>query len=176
MVLDLNTIKGIAILDQDGNRVLAKYYDMEAFPTTKEQLAFEKSLFQKTYKANAEIILLDGLICVYRSNVDLLFYVVGSSEENELILMAALNCLYDSFSIVLRKYVERKTLVDNMDIAMLIIDELCDNGVLMETDAQAVAARALRSDEITLSEQSLSQVGISVIIHYFFFNHFLQGF
>lgn len=46
----------------------------------------------------------------------------------------------------------------------------------METDAQAVAARALRSDEITLSEQSLSQVGISVIIHYFFFNHFLQGF
>lgn len=79
----------------------------------------------------AEIILLDGLICVYRSNVDLLFYVVGSSEENELILMAALNCLYDSFSIVLRKYVERKTLVDNMDIAMLIIDELCDNGYVV---------------------------------------------
>ena len=25
----------------------------------------------------------EGLTCVYRSNVDLFFYVVGSSQENE---------------------------------------------------------------------------------------------
>ena len=31
----------------------------------------------------AEIIMLDGLTCVYRSNVDLYFYVMGSSNENE---------------------------------------------------------------------------------------------
>ena len=31
----------------------------------------------------AEIIMLDGLTCVYRSNVDLFFYVVSSSQENE---------------------------------------------------------------------------------------------
>ena len=27
--------------------------------------------------------MLDGLTCVYRSNVDLFFYVMGSSTENE---------------------------------------------------------------------------------------------
>ena len=27
--------------------------------------------------------MLDGLTCVYRSNVDLYFYVMGSSNENE---------------------------------------------------------------------------------------------
>ena len=27
--------------------------------------------------------MLDGLTCVYRSNVDLFFYVMGSSNENE---------------------------------------------------------------------------------------------
>lgn len=32
---------------------------------------------------SAEIIMLDGLTCVYRSNVDLFFYVMGSSNENE---------------------------------------------------------------------------------------------
>lgn len=77
---------------------------------------------------SAEIILLDGLICVYRSNVDLFFYVMGSSDENELILVAALNCLYDSISLILRKNVEKKALVENMDLAMLIMDEICDNG------------------------------------------------
>lgn len=72
--------------------------------------------------------MLDGLICVYRSNVDLFFYVMGGNNENELILVAALNCLYDSISLVLRKNVEKKALVDNMDVAMLILDEICDNG------------------------------------------------
>uniref|UniRef100_A0A183ETT8 Coatomer subunit zeta n=1 Tax=Gongylonema pulchrum TaxID=637853 RepID=A0A183ETT8_9BILA len=52
-------------------------------------------------------------------------------------------------------------LVDNMDIAMLIIDEICDNGVLMETEPQAVVNRcALRPDELTFGDQSISQVGI----------------
>lgn len=32
---------------------------------------------------SAEIIMFEGLTCVYRSNVDLFFYVVGSSQENE---------------------------------------------------------------------------------------------
>lgn len=30
--------------------------------------------------------MLDGLICVYRSNVDLYFYVMGSANENEVFL------------------------------------------------------------------------------------------
>lgn len=73
----------MAILDNDGNRILAKYYDKNVFSTAKEQKAFEKNLFSKTHRANAEIIMLDGLTCVYKSNVDLFFYVMGSSHENE---------------------------------------------------------------------------------------------
>ena len=45
------SIKGIAILDNDGNRILAKYYD-DTFASIKEQKAYEKNLFTKTHKAN----------------------------------------------------------------------------------------------------------------------------
>ena len=79
----LYTVKGIAILDNDGKRILAAYYDQETFPTIKEEKAFEKNLFQKTHKSNGEIIMLDGLTCLYKSNVDLFFYVMGSTHENE---------------------------------------------------------------------------------------------
>jgi Vesicle coat complex COPI, zeta subunit len=79
----LYTIKGIAILDNDGHRLLAKYYDPNILSTVKDQKAFEKNLFNKTHRANAEIIMLEGLTCVYKSNVDLFFYVMGSSHENE---------------------------------------------------------------------------------------------
>ncbi|ROT72154.1 hypothetical protein C7M84_009459 [Penaeus vannamei] len=126
----LYIIKGIAILDNDGNRLLAKYYDPNVFPTVKEEKKFEKNLFQKTHRANAEVIMLDRLTCVYRSNVDLFFYVMGYSHENELILVSVLSCLYDAVSAILRKNVEKRTLLDNLDIIMLAVDEICDGGYL----------------------------------------------
>ncbi|XP_034253451.1 coatomer subunit zeta-1 [Thrips palmi] len=155
----LYVIKGMVILDNDGHRVLAKYYDKNIFPTAKEQKAFEKNLFNKTHRSNAEIIMLDGLTCVYYSNVDLFFYVMGSSHENELILMTALNCLYDSVSNILRKNVEKRTLFENLDIVMLAMDEICDGGIIMEADFKAVLQRvALRTDDIPLGEQTVAQV------------------
>ena len=51
----LYTVKGILILDNDGKRIWANYYDSNVFPTLKEQTTFEKSLFSKTAKANAEV-------------------------------------------------------------------------------------------------------------------------
>ncbi|CAL2032978.1 hypothetical protein CAEBREN_06250 [Caenorhabditis brenneri] len=161
----LYSIKGIVILDQDGNRVIAKYYDRTTFGTVKEQKAFEKSLFSKTSRnTSADIVLLDGVTCLYRSNVDLYFYVLGSTRENELFLDATLTCLYDAVSVVLRKNVEKKALIDAMDTMMLIIDEICDEGIIMETDAQAVVQRtALKNDEVSFSDQSVSQIGFSFI-------------
>lgn len=90
------TVKGMAILDNDGNRILAKYYDKNVFPTPKEQRNFEKNLFNKTHRASAEIIMLDGLTCVYRSNVDLFFYVMGSSHENEVNTVNVTKTLFET--------------------------------------------------------------------------------
>ncbi|KAH9634723.1 hypothetical protein HF086_015596 [Spodoptera exigua] len=46
----LYIVKGMCILDNDGNRILAKYYDKDVLPTAKEQKAFEKNLFNKTHR------------------------------------------------------------------------------------------------------------------------------
>ena len=78
-------IKGMAILDSDGNRILTKYYDPTIFPTVKDEKKFEKQLF---HRANAEITMINRLTCVYRSNVDLYFYVIGSSQENEVCVVS----------------------------------------------------------------------------------------
>ena len=39
-----------------------------------------------------------------------------------------MNCFYDAISQMLRKHVERRALLDNMDGAFLALDEICDNG------------------------------------------------
>uniref|UniRef100_A0A3B5LR70 Coatomer subunit zeta n=1 Tax=Xiphophorus couchianus TaxID=32473 RepID=A0A3B5LR70_9TELE len=140
----LHTVKAVLILDNDGDRLYAKYYD-DTYPTVKEQKAFEKNIFNKTHRTDSEIALLEGLTVVYKSNIDLFFYVIGSSHENELMLMAVLNCLFDSLSQMLRKNVERRALLENMEGLFLAVDEIVDGGVILESDPQQVVHRvALR--------------------------------
>ncbi|CAH8488372.1 unnamed protein product [Schistosoma rodhaini] len=163
----LYSINSILILDSEGKRILAKYYD-SSFPSVKLQLEFESKLFKKTSKTNgAEITLLDGATCVYRNVGDLYFYVVGDANENELLLVSALQCLYDSVSQALKRSVEKKTLMDNLDLIFLIVDELCHNGILLESDATALVSRVgARTDDIPLGEQTVAQVILALLCQY----------
>ncbi|NXW59865.1 COPZ1 protein, partial [Eurystomus gularis] len=158
----LYTVKALLILDSLGQRLLAKYYD-DTFPTAKEQVAFERSIFSKTHQAGGEIACLDGLTIIYRSSVDLFFYVVGGCQENELMLSAVLSCLLDTLGHLLRcwdlgamamttcsnishllarrKEVEKRWLLDNMEGTFLVVDEIVDRGVILESDPQQVIQR-----------------------------------
>ena len=43
---------------------------------------------------------------------------------------------------------------------MLALDEICDNGIILEADPATLVARvALRADDIPLGEQTVAQVG-----------------
>ena len=44
--------------------------------------------------------MLEGQIIAYKFHMEALVYVVGSPLENELILVAALSCLFDSLCYV----------------------------------------------------------------------------
>lgn len=85
MVPSLYTVKAIIILDNDGHRLVGKYYD-DQFSTIKEQKEFEKNLFSKTAKQNGEIIMLENLTIVYKNNLDVFYYVVGSTSKNTIFL------------------------------------------------------------------------------------------
>jgi hypothetical protein len=138
----LYTVKAILILDADGQRIVGKYFD-DQFPSIKEQKTFEQTLFTKTNKASGEIVMIDNMTIVYRSSIDLFFYVVGSSSENEIMLTSVLSCLFESISQILRKQVEKRYLLDYLDAAFLSVDEICDNGILLETDPSVIAQRVV---------------------------------
>ncbi|NXX18835.1 COPZ1 protein, partial [Podargus strigoides] len=160
-VPSLYTVKAVIILDNDGDRLFAKYYN-DTYPSVKEQKAFEKNIFNKTHRTDSEIALLEGLTVVYKSSIDLYFYVIGSSHENELMLTAVLNCLFDSLSQMLRyegcwgghpwvlgghpwgpprKNVEKRALLENMEGLFLAVDEIVDGGVVLESGPQQVVHR-----------------------------------
>ena len=155
----LYTVKGILILDNTGERIFGKYYDPDILPTAKEQNKFEKSLFTKTEKANSEILMLDGLTILYKNNVDLYFYVLGTPQENELLLLSVLNCVFDTISQIVRKDVEKRTVMENLGIILLAMDEICDGGVILEANANEIVTRvAVRNEDVPIGEQTVDQV------------------
>lgn len=154
--------------------------------------------------------MLDGMTCIYRNSVDLFFYVMGSANENgvsilatrrtvccflihrgdkliganspvrQLILASVMNCLYESMSHILKKNVEKKSLLDNLDMVILALDEICDGGfvlilhsnsferiltvnlcfrILLESDPNTVVQKVVvKMDDISFNEQTVAQV------------------
>jgi hypothetical protein len=110
----------------------------------------------------------DNYVVVFKALGDLIFYVTGAVSENELVLYAALQALFESVSLLLRGQLDKKTALENLDLLLLCVDEVVDAGLILETDPQTVASRvAMRGADsdggvgaggaVGSAEQTLSQ-------------------
>ncbi|GAB4815430.1 hypothetical protein N2152v2_002476 [Parachlorella kessleri] len=137
-------VKNLLLLDSEGKRIAVKYYSPE-WSNVHQQANYEKSVFNKTSRTNArgeaEIIMFDDVVVVYKFIGDLMFYVSGHQDENEVILFNVLTAFCDSVTLLLRNTVEKKTVLENLDLVLLAMDEIVDGGVILETDAGVVAGR-----------------------------------
>ena len=68
----------------------------------KDQKKFEKGLLEKTSKQTSDVILYDNRIVVFKMEGDVMLYVVGAADENEILLYNALLALRDSLNILLK--------------------------------------------------------------------------
>ncbi|WVF71855.1 hypothetical protein IAT40_006665 [Kwoniella sp. CBS 6097] len=181
--LSLYTVTALLILDAEGQRVLAKYYNpphqtapgtgipaelgvgaggpgMGGLTTLKEQKAFEKSVFEKIRRGGGEIHPLPPHIILTRTVVDLHFIIVGPlSTSNEIMLNQTLGAFHDAVHLLLRGQIEKRNVLEGLDLVLLAADETVDDGVILETDAAAIAARVSRpkadTTDIVINEQTL---------------------
>ncbi|OCF40640.1 coatomer zeta subunit [Kwoniella heveanensis CBS 569] len=212
--LSLYTVTALLILDAEGQRVLAKYYDpphqtapgtgipaelgvgaggpgMGGLTTLKEQKAFEKSVFEKIRRGgggfvssyryasillqtsrsllfvfcvahlalylqstpqldiymrrpntnasfadasplirlSGEIHPLPPHIILTRTVVDLHFIIVGPlSTSNEIMLNQTLGAFHDAVHLLLRGQIEKRNVLEGLDLVLLAADETVDDG------------------------------------------------
>jgi len=150
MMAAVPRINALLILDSHGKRLTAKYYGtwMPKGPDSdKHRHAFESSLWKKTRgtsaRSEAEIITSSGQLCCFRSGTDVKVYVVGSGEESELVLAHVLEGFFDALNGVLQGGTDRRTILDHLEMVMLLVDEVCDGGIVLETDAASLMSRVL---------------------------------
>ena len=97
---------------------------------------------------------------VYRAGVDVQVYVVASNSENEVIVASVLQALYGALSLLTNGLIEKHTLLEHYDACVLAVDELVDDGVILETDPERIHER-LSTHETNMgklgADNSLSQ-------------------
>lgn len=166
MSLAMPRISAILILDGNGKRIAVKYYTDDV--DRKTQLSFERKLYQKTQKNNsrsADVLLYDSYLVLYKFVAEsggqgIYYYVLSDTDENELIVASVLSGLEETICNLLRNQVDRKTMVENLDLVLLAVDELVDDGMILETDSGVISARvAMRSGnekEVPFTELTLT--------------------
>lgn len=117
--ISLFSVNAILLLSTDDqSRILAKYYNAphpptgagssqnypgaNPYPQLKDQKGFEKGLLEKTAKQTSDVILYDNRVVVFKMESDVMLYVVGGADENEILLYNALLALRDSLNILLK--------------------------------------------------------------------------
>jgi hypothetical protein len=162
--MSLYSVNAIIILSSDdGSRIFSKYYtpphhggtqaaggalstiSQNPYPDKTAQTRFEKGLLAKTAKQNGDILLYDNRIVLYKMESDVAIYVVGSTEENEVLLYNVLLALRDSLHLLFKQSVDKRTIVENYDLVALLIDELVDDGIILETDPTIVVQRCSKA-------------------------------
>ncbi|CAK9436249.1 uncharacterized protein LODBEIA_P08070 [Lodderomyces beijingensis] len=167
----LYTVSALLILDNEGNRLYAKYYtsslaepqkEASSTPnsTTKtkaratsstsssgtgaqqEQLKSEKTLFSKINKVNQDIILYDQHIICYKQTNDVTIILTAPINENECLIYSTLTNLIEALQILLNNNsVDKQTIITNYDLVTLAIDETIDDGIIIEYDPATIVSR-----------------------------------
>lgn len=65
---------------------------------------------------------------VYKHSLDLILYFVAGPTENELMLYSALSSLTDALTMLLRNALEKRAVLENLDLVLLCLDETVDDG------------------------------------------------
>jgi hypothetical protein len=173
--MTLFSVQAIMILGaEDGSRIFTKYFSpahgasnasgsSSAYTDVKSQKAFEKGLLDKTAKQTGDIILYDNRIVLYKLESDVMIYIVGSLEENEILLYNTIIALRDSLHLLFKQSVDKRTIVENYDLVSLAVDEIVDDGIVLETDPTIIMQRVSRApaQDVQLGRIDLSEQGVN---------------
>lgn len=98
-----------------------------------------------------DIMMVEDYVAVFRCYTDMTIYVIGDAKnDNELILASVLDTIHDCFDTIFKHNIERKSLINNMTGVILVIDELIDQGIIMQLDSTTILQRiSSKGDAIT---------------------------
>jgi hypothetical protein len=155
----MHQVDAIVILDNEGKRLFGKYFNNEKeghkWHAGESQTAFEASTHSKirassdasqvSSTSEGDVMIMNGNTIVYLCDPELTYLVVGGGDENELVLGAVLSCLIEAMQTVAKisTPMDLRGLLEGYDALVLIVDEMIDDGIILDVSASDVAANVV---------------------------------
>lgn len=149
-------VLAVSVLGPNGARLYASFFG-RLFKSG-DAAALEDYVFRQAIDARGlgtGILAHQKLCSVYKRQGDVVILVSSSGAENELILATVLDALLESLLLLLHARIDSAVILQNLDLVMLCIDEMIDDGIILELDPELIAERAsMRLDGDVPLEQS----------------------
>ena len=142
-------IKFIIILDNNGKIIYSKYYIDK---TNEKQREFEKQLCYQVKNLN----ILPGELDIFSYDEFHIFvkiigevaYFIGINEnDNECLGNNFCKIFENCLSSILNDNFERTKIFNNLEKIMLLIDEMIDNGIIVNTDQESIEKLILHHEQ-----------------------------
>mmetsp|Transcript_30486 Transcript_30486/g.97427 ORF Transcript_30486/g.97427 Transcript_30486/m.97427 type:complete len:194 (-) Transcript_30486:105-686(-) len=154
-------VLGILIIDPEGQRLAVKYSKAgkELWPDIKKQTAFEKRVAsklpkpQEAAKSEPDVTIVDDHTVLFQAANDVVVCVIAAPNENELMVVQIVECIWAAMiraapPSLLSNGPTRQLVVDFLSDVMFFLDEVIDDGMIMEVDEEKVHARIRMQDEM----------------------------
>lgn len=159
---NLCNVLAILVLDTDGGRLAVKYSSVarkEIWPGFEKQTAFEKRVINKlpkpsgTTSSDIDVAIIDEYTVLFQSSNDVVVCAVASPSENELVILQLVEGIFASIQQVvaqmsfLNSGVAKQNVLTSLPDVLFILDEVVDDGIIMETEEEKIVARIRMIDE-----------------------------
>jgi len=90
---------------------------------------------------------------------DVRVVMVGPSGESELVLAHFCEGVFEALSTLMGGTTERTMILDNLEVVLLLIDEHCDGGIILETDPHKLMSSVALKDDDGMENEPAPGVG-----------------
>ncbi|CDU17296.1 coatomer subunit zeta, putative [Plasmodium yoelii] len=130
--------------------------------TVDNQKQFEYNIINKIKKTSSllneiEILSSNQYIILSLLINDIYIFIVGDENNNELILYEIMKSIQDSLNSITNNNIGKKQLIDKLDSVYLLLDEIIDNGIVMETNPNVIVNRLYMNEDDIQDLTSLNQ-------------------
>ena len=105
----------------------------------------------------ADVLLYNDHLVLYISSSNIRLFVVAASSANELVIDEVISGLENALNTLLKGNIDARGIVDNMDYVLLAIDEVCEDGIIFQTDGDQIASRVLMKDVTQIKQETIGQ-------------------
>ncbi|KEG00791.1 coatomer subunit zeta, putative [Plasmodium vinckei vinckei] len=140
--------------------------------TVDNQKQFEHDLVDKIKKMSSlineiEILVSNQYIILCLPINDIYIFIVGDENCNELVLYEVMKAIQDSLNNITNNNIGKKQLIDKLDSVFLLLDEIIDNGIIMETNSNIIVNRLYMNEgdiqDLTSLNQAISSAKDNII-------------